>query len=101
MEFFRVSLDVIWKLSVQHPYLGYNTEFSAQLPIEQRPKKLLKQVQDVIRLKHYSYQTGKTYIYWIRRYSVSQSYEIHLCSSLSIIKIRNETLSNRVSPKNH
>lgn len=25
-------------------------------------------MQDVIRLKHYSYQTEKTYIYWIRRY---------------------------------
>ena len=36
--------------------------------MEQRPKKLLEQVQDVIRLKHYSYQTEKTYIYWIRRY---------------------------------
>ncbi|MBW4643744.1 MAG: integron integrase [Goleter apudmare HA4340-LM2] len=36
--------------------------------MEQRPKKLLEQVQDIIRLKHYSYQTEKTYIYWIRRY---------------------------------
>jgi len=36
--------------------------------MEQRPKKLLEQMQDVIRLKHYSYQTEKTYIYWIRRY---------------------------------
>ncbi|PMB17675.1 phage integrase N-terminal SAM-like domain-containing protein, partial [Fischerella thermalis] len=36
--------------------------------MEQRPKKLLEQVQDVIRVKHYSYQTEKTYIYWIRRY---------------------------------
>ncbi|AFY89763.1 phage integrase N-terminal SAM-like domain-containing protein [Chroococcidiopsis thermalis] len=34
--------------------------------MEQRPKKLLEQVQDAIRLKHYSYQTKKTYIYWIR-----------------------------------
>jgi integrase len=36
--------------------------------MEQRPKKLLEQVQDTIRLKHYSYQTEKTYIYWIKRY---------------------------------
>jgi Phage integrase, N-terminal SAM-like domain len=34
----------------------------------QPPKKLLEQVQDAIRLKHYSYQTEKAYIYWIRRY---------------------------------
>lgn len=41
--------------------------------MEQRPKKLLEQVQDVIRLKHYSYQTEKTYIYWIRRYILSHN----------------------------
>jgi len=33
-----------------------------------KPKKLLEQVRDLIRLKHYSYRTEKTYIYWIRRY---------------------------------
>jgi integron integrase len=36
--------------------------------MEQRPKKLLERVQDSIRIKHYSYQTEKTYIYWTRRY---------------------------------
>jgi len=36
--------------------------------MEQRPKKLLEQVSDVIRLKHYSYQTEKSYINWIKRY---------------------------------
>ncbi|MEY2834169.1 MAG: hypothetical protein RLZZ574_3429 [Cyanobacteriota bacterium] len=36
--------------------------------MEQRPKKLIEQVQDVIRLKHYSYQTEKTYVHWIKRY---------------------------------
>jgi integron integrase len=36
--------------------------------MEQRPKKLMEQVQDAIRLKHYSYKTEKSYIGWIRRY---------------------------------
>jgi hypothetical protein len=36
--------------------------------MEQCPKKLIEQVQDVIRLKHYSYQTEKTYVHWIKRY---------------------------------
>ncbi|MDJ0572972.1 MAG: integron integrase [Pleurocapsa sp. MO_192.B19] len=36
--------------------------------MEQRPKKLLSQVRDAIRLKHYSYQTEKTYVHWIKRY---------------------------------
>ena len=31
-------------------------------------KKLLDQVRDVLRLKHYSYQTEKTYIHWIKRF---------------------------------
>lgn len=30
--------------------------------MEKHPKNLIKQVQDVIRFKHYSYNTEKTYI---------------------------------------
>ncbi len=33
-----------------------------------KPKKLLDQVRDKLRLKNYSYATEKTYIGWIRRY---------------------------------
>jgi integrase len=36
--------------------------------MESRPKKLLDQVRDAIRLKHYSYRTEQTYVGWIRRY---------------------------------
>lgn len=36
--------------------------------MQQRPKKLLDQVRDVIQLKHYSYRTEETYVQWIRRY---------------------------------
>ena len=36
--------------------------------MEQRPQKLLEQVSDVIRLKHYSYKMEKSYINWIKRY---------------------------------
>jgi integron integrase len=32
------------------------------------PKKLLDQVRDAIRVKHYSYRTEETYVQWIRRY---------------------------------
>jgi integron integrase len=32
------------------------------------PKKLLEQVKDQIRLKHYSYRTEDSYVQWIRRY---------------------------------
>jgi hypothetical protein len=35
---------------------------------EQRPKKLLDQVWEVIRLKHYSLSTEEIYVAWIRRY---------------------------------
>jgi len=35
---------------------------------EHRPKKLLHQVRDAIRLKHYSYRTEQAYAGWIRRY---------------------------------
>ncbi len=36
--------------------------------IEPPPKKLLDQVRDVIRVKHYSYKTEKSYVNWIKRY---------------------------------
>jgi integron integrase len=36
--------------------------------METPPKKLLDQVRDAIRLKHYSYRTEETYVQWIRRY---------------------------------
>jgi integron integrase len=36
--------------------------------MESRPKKLLDQVRDVIRLKHYSYRTEQSYVHWIRRF---------------------------------
>jgi hypothetical protein len=36
--------------------------------VEKPPKKLLEQVSDVIRLKHYSYKTEKSYVNWIKRY---------------------------------
>ncbi len=36
--------------------------------METRPKKLLDQVRDAIRLKHYSYRTEQAYVTWIRRY---------------------------------
>jgi len=35
---------------------------------EPRPKKLLDQVRDAVRLKHYSYRTEQTYVQWIRRF---------------------------------
>ena len=38
--------------------------------MEKPPKKLLEQVRDVIRLKHYSYKTEKSYVNWIKRYII-------------------------------
>jgi len=34
----------------------------------QQPKKLLDQVRDAIRRKHYAYRTENTYVSWIRQY---------------------------------
>jgi len=35
---------------------------------EQHPKKLLDQVRDAIRLKHYSIRTEEAYVNWIKRF---------------------------------
>lgn len=37
-------------------------------PSTPKPKKLLDQLRDTIRLKHYSYSTEKTYVHWVKRY---------------------------------
>ncbi|MBC8492887.1 MAG: phage integrase N-terminal SAM-like domain-containing protein [Chloroflexi bacterium] len=36
--------------------------------MEPRPKKLLDQVRDTLRLKHYSIRTEEAYARWIKRY---------------------------------
>ncbi|MCC9078739.1 integron integrase [Litorilinea aerophila] len=36
--------------------------------MSQRPKKLLEQVSDALRRKHYSYRTEKSYVHWIKRF---------------------------------
>ncbi len=36
--------------------------------MDERPKMLSEVVRDTIRLKHYSYQTEKSYVQWIKRY---------------------------------
>lgn len=36
--------------------------------METPPRKLLDQVSDTLRIKHYSFRTEKTYVDWIRRY---------------------------------
>jgi integron integrase len=36
--------------------------------MEPRPKKLLDQMREVIRLKHYAYRTEETYVQWVRRF---------------------------------
>ena len=33
-----------------------------------KSRKLLDQIRDAIRLKHYSYNTEKTYVHWAKRY---------------------------------
>ena len=37
-------------------------------PSQKRPKKLLDQVRDAIRRKHYSIRTEEAYIRWIKRF---------------------------------
>jgi hypothetical protein len=34
----------------------------------QQPKKLLDQVRNAIRFKHYAYSTEKTYVHWAKRF---------------------------------
>jgi len=38
------------------------------MPFPQKPRKLLDQVRDKLRVKHYAYRTEKAYTFWIRRF---------------------------------
>ncbi|MBM0744841.1 hypothetical protein JOY44_25285 (plasmid) [Phormidium sp. CLA17] len=40
---------------------------ASTLARQERPKKLLNQIRNAIRLKHYAYRTEETYVQWIRR----------------------------------
>jgi hypothetical protein len=37
-------------------------------PSSPKPKKLLDQLRDAIRIKHYSYSTEKTHVHWSKHY---------------------------------
>ena len=39
-----------------------------QAPASPKPQKLLDQIRNVIRIKHYSFSTEKTYVHWAKRY---------------------------------
>ena len=38
-------------------------------------KRLLEQMSDSIRVKHYSIRTEKAYLDWVKRFNISSSYE--------------------------
>jgi hypothetical protein len=44
------------------------TTWEGETMIDQKPKRLLDQVRDVVRIKHYSKKTEQVYVHWIRRY---------------------------------
>jgi integron integrase len=44
------------------------TSSPSKTPEKGKGKKLLQQVSEIIRIKHYSYRTEQTYIEWIKRY---------------------------------
>lgn len=66
---FYISAQAI---PVERPYYRniFYTKMQNCLILESRPRKLLYQVRDAVRVKHYSYSTEKTYVYWIRRFII-------------------------------
>src|SRR5215831_19335420 len=44
------------------------TEESSGMPQEQRPKKLLDQMRDVLRTQHYAIRTEHAYVDWAKRF---------------------------------
>ena len=49
-------------------YILFNSPRMLSQPLAPQPPRLLDQVRQVVRLKHYSHRTEDTYVQWIRRY---------------------------------
>ncbi len=49
---------------------GFMAVILPLVPEESKPKKLLEQVRDVMRLKHYSIRTERCYSDWIKRFTL-------------------------------
>jgi hypothetical protein len=49
-------------------YNSISMEKTASLQNASNPPKLLDQVRGEIRLRHFSYRTEQSYLYWIRRF---------------------------------
>src|SRR4051812_1667136 len=47
--------------------IGWNCFIVTESPPDNKPK-LLEQMRDVLRCRHYSYRTEQTYLDWVRRF---------------------------------
>src|SRR2546428_6817751 len=55
--------------SIVSPPVGVKCkEVSSRMSQEQRPKKLLEQMRDVLQTQHYAIRTEKAYVDWARRF---------------------------------
>ena len=55
--------------NIPKPLLKNNAPIASMTDqVEPPPRKLLDRVSDAIRVKHYSYQTEKSYVQWVRRF---------------------------------
>lgn len=50
----------------------------------EQPKKILDQLRDVLRLRHYSYRTEQSYVDWVYRFIVFLLDDNYPHSSMSI-----------------
>ena len=59
-------LLIVQGLPVQYPVSPMDTPNGSRSP--ERPPRLLDQLRDRIRLKHYSRRTEQAYVQWVKRY---------------------------------
>ncbi|WP_390904348.1 phage integrase N-terminal SAM-like domain-containing protein [Thermocoleostomius sinensis] len=81
---YRTLSSYLLEVSRQARDVAFSTQtllISTRLAMASRPRKLLDQVRDTIRLKHYSYRTEQSYVAWIRRYSL-----FHICMKVGYRK---------------
>ena len=58
---------------------GLNFKTGVQPPPSALKPKLLDQVRDAIRTRHYSYMTEKAYVHWIKRFIFFHDKRLYAC----------------------
>ena len=63
-----IRKDLLYKSYLQSPLIEFYMIFTGKLPVSPPSKRLLDQLYNQIRIKHYPSRTEEAYAYWVREF---------------------------------